>query len=183
MSEYTIVQLITEDLFKQYSPVTDNTDVTEFIPYIIMAQELYLEDILGEPLMSELKNQIQTNTLTPENSALIIKIAPVLSHYAVYQGLPFHWASIVNKGITIRNSENSKSANIKDISQLRRWIKDDAEIFAKQLVTFLCRCRSNYPLWRPKHDCCDKVVNEGSATVNFDSGFYFPKRDPGCGCQ
>lgn len=183
MSEYIPIPLITEAMFKQHSPVTSNTGIAEFVPYICIAQELHIEPILGEPLISELKTQIEGNTLTPDNSDLIIKIAPVLSFYAVYQALPFHWASIVNKGVTIRESENSKGVDIKDIAQLRIWIKGDAEVLAKQLITFLCKCRSNYPLWRPQNQCCDDVINEGSTKKEYDSGFYFPKRNRGCGCN
>lgn len=172
--------LITEALFKQFSPVTANTDITEFVSYIGIAQELHIEPILGEPLMSELKEQIATNSLSPENSDLILKLAPALSFYAVYQALPFHWATIVNKGITIRESENSKGVDINDVAQLRRWIKDDAEILTAQLADFLCRCKASYPLWRPAGGCCNEVVNEGTASNGFDSGFYFPRKEKGC---
>lgn len=172
--------LINEKLFKQYSPVTANTDITEFVPYIGIAQELHIAPVLGEPLMTELKAQIASNSLTADNSALIVKIAPALSFYAVYQALPFHWATIVNKGITIRESENSKGVDINDIAQLRRWIKDDAETLVVQLTEYLCRCRASYPLWRPAGDCCREVINEGSTGKNFDSGFYFPSGKKSC---
>lgn len=161
--------LISESLFKQYSPVTSNTDITEFVPYIGIAQELHIEPVLGEPLMSELKEQIKNNSLTAENSDLILKVAPALSFYAVYQALPFHWATIVNKGITIRESENSKGIDIKDLAQLRQWIKNDADILKGQLVDFLYRCRTSYPLWRPQGGCPDKREKY------FDSGFHFRK--------
>lgn len=168
--------LITEKLFKQYSPVTANTDITEFIPYIGIAQELHIEPVLGTPLMTELKDQITANSLTPENSALILKIAPALSFYAVYQALPFHWATIVNKGITIRESENSKGIDIKDVAQLRRWIKDDAEVLVSQLTDYLCSCRASYPLWCPAGGWCDEAIKKGKGRNEFDSGFYFPKK-------
>lgn len=166
--------LISESLFKQYSPVTSNTDITEFVPYIDIAQELHIEPVLGEPLMSELKEQIADNNLTPENSDLILKIAPTLSFYTVYQALPFHWATIVNKGVTIRESENSKGIDIKDLAQLRQWIKNDADILKGQLVDFLSRCRASYPLWRPQEGCSSKG-NIGSTGKDFDSGFYFKR--------
>lgn len=172
--------LINEKLFKQYSPVTANTDITEFFPYISIAQDLHIEPILGEPLMAELKDQVTTNTLTPENGDLILKIAPALSFYAVYQALPFHWATIVNKGITIRESENSKGIDIKDLAQLRQWIKNDADTLKSQLTDYLCRCRTSYPLWRPDGNCCNEVINEGTARKEFDSGFYFGGKKKGC---
>ncbi|MDR1810557.1 MAG: hypothetical protein LBR34_09195 [Prevotella sp.] len=155
--------IINEELFRQHSPVTGNTALTEFLPYLSIAQELYIAPVLGDALLDELTALIAANSLTAPNSALIVKIAPALSFYAVYQGLPFHWASIVNKGVTIRDSENSKSVDIRDIAQLRRWIKDDAEALLGQLIDFLNKNRADYPLWRPQNNAGER----------FDSGFYF----------
>ena len=170
---YTPTTLINEELFKLHSPITGNTDLTEFVPYLSIAQELYITPILGESLMGELKLQISQNSLTETNSDLIIKIAPTLAFFAIYQGLPFHWATIVNKGITIRESENSKGIDIKDVSQLRRWIRDDAEIFVSLLTGFLCSHKDSYPLWKPDKDYCSPCKQQ---STNFNSGFYFPKQ-------
>lgn len=169
MNTYQQTPLISEALFKQHSPVTSSTDITDFVPYIAIAQELYIEPILGIELVSELKNQIADNDLSPANSELIVRIAPTLSFYAVYQALPFHWATIVNKGITIRESENSRSVDVSDIAQLRRWIKDDADILRQRLIDFMHNGRKNYPLWNPENNCDDKNSHS-------DHGFYFPKR-------
>jgi hypothetical protein len=158
--------IINAELFKRHSPVTGNTAMNEFLPYLSIAQELYIAPVLGDALLEELTSQIASNSLTENNSKLIVKIAPALSFHAVYQALPFHWASIVNKGVTIRESENSKGVNIRDIAQLRRWIKDDAETLVKQLVDFLYKNKDDYPLWRPKNNAGEK----------FDSGFYFPEK-------
>jgi len=181
MNEYISIPLISEELLKLHSPITSEVDVTDFIPYLVIAQDLYVSPVLGEPLMNELKSQIESNSLTDFNSDLVVKLAPVLAFYTVYQGLPFHWASIVNKGITIRESENSKGIDMNDLSQLRRWVKDDAERFTQLLIEFLCKCRGNYPSWRPREGfrCCDDITAEGSTSKKYDSGFYFPRRK-GC---
>ncbi len=177
------VLLINEDLFRANSPIKDDTIITKFIPYISIAQKMYIERILGKPLTDELKDQINSasqegatgDEITPENQALILMLAPALSFYAVYQGIPFHWAAIVNKGVTLRESENSKSLDIKDISQLRRWLKDDAEEFGRDLINYLRGCRNKYPLWKPGRGCgCEE--NEGSEQSPFDTGVFIPKR-------
>lgn len=170
---YTPITLINEQLFKLHSPITGNTDLTEFVPYLSIAQELYIAPVLGESLLSELKYQIEKNELSETNGDLIVKIAPALSFFTIYQGLPFHWASIVNKGITIRESENSRGVNINDVAQLRRWIRDDAEIFLGLLTDFLCSCKNNYPLWKPDREYCRSCQQNNSY---FESGFYFPNR-------
>lgn len=175
--------IISDELLKINSPITSNTDIQEFIPYILIAQEIYILPIIGEPLMHELKEQVKNNNLTEDNSNLIAKIAPSLSFYTVYQGLPFHWASIVNKGLTVRESENSKGVDIKDVAQLRAWVLKDAEILRDNLIRFLCECQLRYPLWRPRHKCCDDIIKEGSTEKDYNFGFYFPKKGGGCGCR
>ena len=145
---------------------------------------MYIERILGRPMLEELQYQINEAAktpdanpypLSPENQALILEIAPALSFYAVYQGIPFHWAAIVNKGITVRESENSKGVGIQDIAQLRRWLKDDAEYWAKRLVEYLCGCKAKYPNWKPAagYNCgCDGDAQP----VPLDAGIFIPKR-------
>ena len=178
------IAIINEALFKENSPIKEDTIITKFVPYIIIAQKMHLERILGRPLLEELQDQIKTAAetpdadpypITPDNQALIIEIAPALSFYAVYQGIPFHWAAIVNKGITVRESENSKATDIKDIAQLRRWLKDDAEYLARNLVTYMCGCKNKYPLWKPDAGCgCEG--DTGSKNVPLDTGIFIPKR-------
>lgn len=175
------VVLINEALFTENSPIKDDTIITKFVPYIGIAQKIYIERILGKPLTDELKEQIrkasQKDTtgeeITKDNQALILALAPALSFYAVYQGIPFHWAAIVNKGITVRESENSKAVDIKDIAQLRLWLRDDAGELANDLIRFLKENRGKYPLWQPGSDCAD---TEGSEVNPLDTGIYIPKR-------
>ena len=168
------ITIINEELFRENSPIKEDTILSKFAPYVGIAQKMYIERILGKPLMDELKAQVAaavsgTGEVSPANKALIRKVAPALSFYAVYQGIPFHWAAIVNKGVTVRDSENSRAVDIKDIAQLRRWIKDDAEELARDLTDYLAECRESYPLWRPLEWC-------GSAESTPDTGVYIPKK-------
>lgn len=176
--------LINEALFKENSPIKDDTIISKFVPYIVLAQKIYLKEILGAPLYDELQTQIKAanvipaptvNPITEDNRALLVMIAPALSMYAVYQGIPFHWAAIVNKGVTLRNSDNSDAVNIKDIAQLRRWLKDDAEVLAKELISYLSNC-DKYPLWKPEANCSGIATGTGSTKSPFEAGIYIPKR-------
>lgn len=178
------MELISEEMFKQYSPVTSDTGVADFVPYINIAQMMYIEEVIGPQLMAELELQIKTATeypdlipypITPNNQALLKMIAPPLSFYAIYQGLPMQWAKIVNKGLTIKESENSKAVEIKDLAQLRRWIKDDAEFLLTRLIKYLCRCAINYPLW-VAGNYCGGGCGEEKKNVTADFGIYIPER-------
>lgn len=178
------MELISEQMFKQFSPITTDTGIADFVPYINIAQMMYIEEVLGPALMDELQLQIKEANdhpnaepypITPHNQALLKEIAPALSFYACYQGLPTQWAKIVNKGLTLKQSENSQAVDIKDLGQLRRWIKDDAEYLLKRLIKYLCRCAKNYPLWRPG-DYCGGGCGEQNKKPSSDFGIFIPNR-------
>ena len=178
--------IISKELFIENSPVKVDTLVDKFVPYLGIAQKLYIAPTLGVPLLTELQVQIKSQSIDPTNQGLLLKIAPALSFYAVYQGLPFHWASIINKGLTILESENSKGVDVKDVAQLRRWLKDDAEVLLQQLIDYLCGCRGVYPLWAPSNNiscrcgsCASISIGCGSSGTGstarpLDTGIYIP---------
>lgn len=175
------IQLINQSLFLENSPIKSDTVITDFVPYINIAQKIYIVPILGRELTEQLQTQIKAasvdpaptqNPITPDNQALIMALAPALSFWAVYQGLPFHWASIVNKGVTLRESENSSAVNINDIAQLRRWVRDDAIRLGQDLANYLCACKADYPLWSPtaEHGCGCGTSGNTNGAAPFDAG-------------
>jgi hypothetical protein len=154
-----------------------------------------MRKILGVTLLAELQAQINAASVTPapdpnpisaDNRALLIELAPALSFYSVYQGLPFQWAKIQNKGITTLDSENSKSLEYTDIAKLQRKTLEDAEAFAHELIKYLCDCAAKYPSWSPApgygcadrgFECCDGSPRYGKP---YDTGIYIPKRRGSC---
>lgn len=75
---------------------------------------------------------------------------------------------------------------MKDVGQLRQYLKDDAQTLTQQLIDFLCACKVNYPLWMPDIDCGCKCNNKdefGSSKLKYDSGigFFKPTQRKGIG--
>lgn len=129
---------------------------------------MYLKPILGKGVYFELQDQVNNGDLTPANQALILKIAPCLSWYAVYQALPFHRNAIVNKGVTQDNSDNSTNPSFEEFANTQAYVRNTADFYKRELLEYLCECRKEYPLWTPFKGCgC------GDLPANF--GFFFPK--------
>lgn len=189
------VLIISEELFKENSPVGVNVNLEDWTPYILIVQKMYLKKILGPALLAELQTQIAAasatpapvnNPITPFNRALLIEIAPALAFYTIYQGLPFQWAKIQNKGITALESENSKSLEYNDIARLQRKTLEDAETLAHDLIKYLCGCAANYPLWAPApgYGCADRGIDCGDGSrygKPYDTGIFIPKKKKRCG--
>lgn len=178
------IAIISEQLFKDNGPVREDAVIAKFVPYIILAQKMYIEPLIGRTLMKRIQQAIYDNqySATPPDvgppipddiQALILEIAPCLSFYAVYQGLPFHWAGIQNKGVTIANSENSEGITWNDLAGLRAWLRTDAQSWATTLLNYLKGCRSTYPEWVPPAGCdCDE---DAPKTFKLDFGINIPK--------
>ena len=146
------IPIINETLFRANSPIKEDTIITKFIPYIVLAQKLYIRPILGDTLLTEIQLAIKTASESvppgelPANlAAIVTEVAPSLSLYAIYTGLPYHWAAIQNKGVTLFNSENSDAVSLADINALRSWIQKDAERFAVMLTEYLHKCGNVTP--------------------------------------
>lgn len=178
--------IISEELLKLYTPLSKNVDVDKVYPYLHLAQPYFLQPILGDALLSEIQSQVETDELTEENKALIIKCAPVIGYYATYLAMRSLAYSITEKGITLEQSENSRSISEKELGEYILSIKQQAEMYAELLIKYLCRCALSYPLWRPEQDChCEKYnFTEGSAEVDKKFTVYFPNERKGCdGCE
>lgn len=175
------VFLIDEELLKMYSNITRNVGVDKVIPFLNLSQPFYIERILGTALMYELQLQISENTLTDLNKALILKIAPALALWTDYLAARSLTYTVTQKGITLEESENSRSINEKELAEFIHSIREQAEMATELLVKYLCTCSDNYPLWKPDNDCdCSKYLEENNGSAEMEEKYliYFPSGRP-----
>lgn len=177
--------LISEELLKLYSPISKNVGVDRIFPFVHLAQPYYIVPILGQPLTEELQEQIEEDTLTEENKALILKIAMPLAMWTSYlstRGLAY---SFTQKGISKEKSENSEPIAEKELGEYILSLKNQAEMATELLIAYLCNCQELYPLWKPSANCnCSKYVGgEGENSIQYKDLIYFPNNSkPSCGC-
>lgn len=173
--------IISEELLKLYSPLSKNVDVDKVYPYLHLAQQYYLEDVLGIALLDELKAQVESGEITEENKALILKCAPVLANYATYLAMRSLTYSVTEKSLVKEHSENSESISRNELGDYILSLKDTCEMHKEILIKYLCRCSLTYPLWRPLEDCdCQKYIpKDGSTDVNRSFTVYFPNKRKG----
>lgn len=179
--------LIDEYNLKLWSPISKNVSVDKVFPYVSLAQEFYLSDVLGLPLKEELQQQVEEDNLTPENKALMIKIFPVLGFWTSYLALRSIAYTSSQKSLVKEHSENSEALNDKEVSEYLLQLENNAQQFTEILIRYLCHCKDLYPLWRPSKPClCDKYeIGEGKNEKDYKSLIYFPNkvRKSCCGCK
>ena len=145
--------LINAEYLKQYSLFPKNYDLTDIQNFIPVAEQIHILPILGVALYEELLDQVTTNTLTDENSTLLLEVYRVEGLAVLYESLPFVWSHISQVGITKGKSDNSDSIENKDIAYLNTHIKAQLDYSKSYLRDWLNEYAVNFPLYKKEDDC------------------------------
>ena len=137
--------LINKELLKRYSPFPQNYDLTEVMNYVDLAEKMYILPIIGNDFYEELTEQVESNTVTSENStALVEAIYPLLGFAVAYESLPFVYLHISEIGITRGKSDNSESASLKDLTLAQQHLKNQVQVRIEYAKHWLCEHQSYY---------------------------------------
>jgi hypothetical protein len=140
------VLLISEDTIKKSTTINGNVDVELLLPYIKVAQDIHIHQLLGTDLYDKIQADITADTLLGVYKTLVdTYIQPVLIHYSLYECLPFLSYKIMNKDIVRKISETSSAASLEDIKYLRNIVKDTAEYYSERLVDYIKDNTTLYP--------------------------------------
>ena len=145
------VLLISETKLKAFTTLNQNIDLALLTSCIWMAQELGLQTLIGtkgyEYYQYLVKSvQLSGGTMSqPDSIMLNDYIAPYLIHRAYYEAMPEIFARKMNKAITIGNTEQGTSIDIKGMSYLRDIEQGRYEFYAQRLQDRLQAYSNDYP--------------------------------------
>ena len=145
------VLLISETKLKAYSTLNQNIDMALLVSTIYMAQELGLQTLIGtkgyDYYMELVKSvQLSGGTMSQADSIMLNEyIAPYLVHRSFYEAMPEVFARKMNKAITIGNTDQGTSIDIKGMSYLREIEQGRYEFYAQRLLDRVQAFPSDYP--------------------------------------
>lgn len=134
-----------EDLIKR-TALSGNLDLDKIIHYIEIAQDLHIESLIGTQLLTKLKNDIISDSLSGLYETLVVDyIKPVLVQYTFLEFLPFAQYTLGNKGIFKHTSEASNLPSVEEIDKMKEVARDTAQHYAKRLNDYLEHNSELYP--------------------------------------
>ncbi|CAB4204278.1 hypothetical protein UFOVP1393_42 [uncultured Caudovirales phage] len=143
------VLFIQEDYFKKLAGVDGNVDWKKLESTIIMVQDIYIQKILGTNLYNDLKTKIiasPTMALYPNEKALINEyIAKALCWYVKMEASPDFKFAYQNKGIQVKGSADSSSADIADVKYLMDKWRIHAERYSQLCTDYLVMNTNTFP--------------------------------------
>lgn len=162
---------ISEQKLKEFTPIDDNVEVDELRPFIIQAQDLKIQSLLGTDLYFHLMNAVNLDSLTNEETNLIkYYIQPLLANYTIYLAIPSMTYKIMNKAIMQLNSEESSPIGLDVVKYLRDSYKNNSDFYQNRLADYLCDYNEYFPLYtNPSMNGMHPMGSKNYA------GFYLPK--------
>jgi hypothetical protein len=142
----TNVLFVSETKLKSYTSIHQSVSPDDLQPFILQAQDIYLQNYLGATFYQELQNQIATNTVSVLNKKLLDDyIGAMLCNYALYHALPFLKYKVFNKSIMNNDSESGQSIDLDALKFLQNEVRSVAENYTKMLTTYLRNKLTDYP--------------------------------------
>lgn len=169
------VLIITEKYLKENGVINDNADMKIITPTIILVQDKYIHPLLGSDLFDQIVSQINASTegttdqVSAANLTLLNNyVVKCMLWYILMEATPLFKYRYMNKGIMVKNSENSSAADLAEIQyNMNRW-EIDAKMYAERTTRFLKANESTYPLYTANDDCDDIRPNK----TNYTSSLY-----------
>ena len=138
---------INEQQLKDISPISTNVTITSPLKMRILdAQEKYIRPILCKDQYEQLQLEIETNTVTVVNQALLTQIKYCLAYYTVYQLLPYSKIRIREAGPINQTGDNGVNADLEELKYLRQTTFESSQIWEIRLREFIEENKADYPL-------------------------------------
>lgn len=129
--------LVSEQRMKQWTQLDDNVRVNDITPFILQAQDIYMQDTLGTKFYTRLKDGVIADDLTADEKTLLNDyIGPTLMQYALYLMLPSIKYKVANQGILNGTSEETSPTTLDELQYLRQTALDTAEFYNKRLLKY-----------------------------------------------
>lgn len=170
------ILLIGEQYLKDFTPVSNNTDIEQIKPHIEFSQDSYTQEILGTNLYNDIQTKYSAQTLSTIEQSLVAILKPALAYRSLEAAIPFMNTQIRNKGLVNQNSENAIQAEMDKMRYLREESRNRAEFYEERAKKFLCNNKTSFPLYEADNEDINPIKSSA-----YDSDLYFSSNN--CDCK
>lgn len=159
--------LISETFIRDNTVFNKNVDIQDIVNNVGVAQDMFLEPILGTTFYHHIEAAYSAQTLTADEVTLMTYVKPMLAWRAAEMSLPFLTFNIKNKGPQTQGGDNSASVDSSILFYLKKEIINRAEWYAARLEKYLFLNQSLFTLYVTQGN----VDLQPDRDSGYDSGF------------
>ena len=160
---------ISSTRIKKDTALGGSVDDNLIMPYILLAQDMYILPILGTDLDAKLKSDIQGGSLAGDYKTLVEDyLQKALVQFAFAELLPFLRLRMVNNATVVMGAtDQSSSASYDELRPLMDRAKDAAEFYRQRMIDYL---RDKGTAAFPEYGSNNDAGELSATTRNYYSG-------------
>lgn len=163
------VKFITPKYLKQNTALEGNVDNDLISPYIIKAQDTFLQDRIGSALYARLQNGFNASNLTAAETTLIEDyIQPMLAEFTLYYLYPHLNYKLTNKAVSQLNGEFSQPSTLAEVNSLRQACRDLGEYYGRRMLIYIRDNINDFSTYQ------DAEQNPYPRRKSYFGGMYIP---------
>ena len=162
---------ISSTRIKKDTALGGSVDDNIIMPYILLAQDMFILPVLGTDLDAKLKSDIQGGSLAGAYKTLVeTYIQPALVQFSFTELAPYLRLRFVNNSVVVMgDTDTGSSATYEDIKPLMDRSKDAAEFYRQRLIDYLRNNSSSFSEYTSNSGSdLDPTVNNYFAGINLD---------------
>jgi hypothetical protein len=159
---------VSESYIKQYTPIGELVAWDELQSSAELAQDSWIQDILGSNFYVYLQGVYAGQTLSANEIVLMNLIKPALAYRVASEAVPFIAFQLKNKGVMTQSGDYAENADLTSIKYVRNELDNRAEFYSLRLSKYLCENSALFPLYISNNSTDMKPNSQG-----YDCGIYF----------
>ena len=138
---------ISSTRIKKDTALGGSVDDNIIMPYILLAQDMFILPVLGTDLDAKLKAEIQAGSLSGAYKTLVeTYIQPALVQASFSELAPFLRLRFVNNSVVVMgDTDTGSSATYDDLRPIMDRSKDAAEFYRERLIDYIRNNTSSFP--------------------------------------
>lgn len=140
------VFFISEEYLKTNTAINENVDSGELRYCILTAQNINIQETLGQELYEKIIFDVSANTIANQYKFLLDKyIVPSTVAWAYYHGLDNFFVKWVNVGLVQNRNEQGSAVDIRTFKYLKDSARSTAEFYDQNTRRYLCAKSNLFP--------------------------------------
>lgn len=140
------VFFISETVLKSKTAINENVDSGELRFCIELAQDINIQETLGQNLYQEMQNKVQGNTLAGNYKFLMDNyVVPATILWSYYHALDNFLVKWMNVGLVSNTTEQGSAIDFKTFQFLKNNARSQAEWYDDNMRKWLCANSSDFP--------------------------------------
>lgn len=159
------------DYLRDETVINGNVDAEVLEPFILTAQNLHIESVLGTNLYNKIVSDLQAVSIAGDYKTLLDDyIHPALLHWSLYEALPFINYKFTNKSVTTSSSDNSETVDLRELQFLIDKVMNTAEYYSTRIIAYLKDNTDLFPEYLSNGDDCSDIA---ASDTSYFSGIEF----------